>query len=262
MLHAILHAKVRSQFSSIQDGAGWRKAYCGYEDFLTAAVVGRLSYLPSDVLWGVIGAASAFPLSIPYAGNLENITYWPLWNSPDEVEGERKEPDAFLAFEEVDVILEAKVDDGHRQSVSQWTDELLTFRKFRLDEGLREKPILLWALGGMGESPTGAEIEHFRTQLQKDCSDMNGISIAVTPWKSILNVISKLRRAYQLRGDSLPSGFSCYSNRHLLRILDDIINALRLHGIREWHFLSTLPNYWGESSISESSLTYFNNRIG
>ena len=53
---------------------------------------------------------------------------------------------------------------------------------------------------------------------------------------------------------------SSNERQHVLRITNDTIEALRLHGIKEWHFLTETISYWSENIFSTESFNYFNDR--
>jgi hypothetical protein len=81
MFHAIVHGKVRNNLAGIELGAEWRSLYRQTEDFLTAAVFGRLAYLPSHTLWSIIrhAAGTVAPShNLPQdAGRLLTREFWP-----------------------------------------------------------------------------------------------------------------------------------------------------------------------------------------
>ena len=263
MLQAVLNAKIRGLFDKVEEGVPWRKAYSNYEDFLTAAVMGRLIYLPGEHLWSVIKQSSMHVPQLPiHLGNFVTVDFWPNWKAPNEVSGNSREPDVFLSFELADVIVEAKRDDWGGQYYTQWCDEILSYRKFRHDTDREKRPIILWVLGGLGKRPDKEYLSNGYTAI-KDCLASypdEEIYLAGASWASLLDVITDLKDYYLNQQNRMATGFSPYSNNHILRILEDIHEAMRLHGIREWHLLEELPTFWGEKTINTSALEYFYSR--
>ncbi|MEA2095962.1 MAG: hypothetical protein U9P73_04620 [Candidatus Cloacimonadota bacterium] len=263
MLQAILKGKIRGIFDKIQDGIPWRKAYSTYEDFLTASVVGRMTYLPGDILWRLVKGSSLHSHLYKYVGGLESIEFWPNWPVPDRMKniGTHRQPDVFLKFEEIDMIVEAKRDDSLSQNHIQWSEQILSYLFKRNIEGEENRPIVFWVLGGMGTQLTE---EFVNTELTKVMELVNdeypdeNIKLAVSSWGKMLSCLLDLQHflTEELRG-KFPL-ISPYDRRHILKIIDDIIEALRLHGIKEWRYLSEMAAYWGGQKLSDQSLNLFN----
>lgn len=261
MLQAILKGKIRGLFDKVQDGKPWRKAYSSYEDFLTASVVGRMTYLPGDILWKIIRSSALHCHLGKYAGCLENVEFWPNWPLPERMRktGIRREPDVFLEFEEYDVIVEAKRDDSLAQNENQWCDELFCYLNRPNSEERRDKPILLWVLGGMGTLTTEKTLDEKRgivcdrvTSVYPDAK----INFAISPWKNILYCMLDLRD-YLIEDRKKGSIYFEHDRDYVLRVVNDIIEALQLHGIREWHFLSETLAYCEDFVLQNSSLQEF-----
>ena len=263
MLQAILKGKIRGLFDNIQDGMPWKKAYSSYEDFLTASVVSRMTYLPGDILWRIVKCSSLHNRLSKYSGGLESVEFWPNWPMPDRMKemGMRREPDVFLKFEELDVIIEAKRNDSLSQSQVQWSEQLLCYLAKRNSESEKKRPIVLWILGGMGaltDEQTLTSIFSEVTNRIMDEYPEEQIEFAVSPWRNILYslldlqhfLIEEQRKQFHL--------ISFHDRRHILRLADDIIDALRLHGIKEWHFLSETAVYCETLKLNDDSLDLFN----
>lgn len=262
MLQAILKGKGRGLYDKIQDGMSWKKAYTTYEDFLTASVVGRMTYLPGDIFWRLVKCSALHCHLNKYAGGLEHIEFWPNWPLPERMKnlGKYRQPDVFLRFEEFDVIVEAKRDDNLSQNHIQWSEQILSYLSKRNIEGEEKRPIVFWVLGGMGTQLTEEVVNNEFYKLMDIVSDeypSENIKLAVSLWGNILSCLLDLQHYLT---EELRKNFSLispYDRRHILKIVDDIIEALRLHGIKEWHFLSETAVYWKGHKLSDQSLKAF-----
>jgi hypothetical protein len=263
MLQAILKGKIRGLFDKIQDGMPWKKAYSSYEDFLTASVVSRMTYLPGDILWRVVKYSSLYDQLRKYAGGLEFVEFWPNWPMPDRMKeiGMHRQPDVFLKFEELDVIVEAKRNDFLSQSHVQWGEQLLCYLAKRNSEGEKKQPIVLWVLGGMGsltDEQTLTSIFHKVTKRINEEYPDEEIEFAVSPWGNILYCLLDLQHYLMEEQRKHFPLITFHDRRHILRLVDDIIEALRLHGIKEWHFLSETAAYCESLTFNNDSLDSFN----
>jgi hypothetical protein len=264
MLQAILKGKIRGLFDKVQDGIPWKKAYSSYEDFLTASVVSRMTYLPIDIFWRILKSSSFQDGLRKYSGDLEYVEFWPNWPMPNRKKesGTRRQPDVFLRFEEFDLIAEAKRDDSCSQNHTQWTEQLFCYLEKRNKEGERKQPIVLWVLGGMGalmdEKKLTNTFDKVRKLIVEEYPDEE-IGFAVTPWKNILYSLIDLRNyLIEERKKQFPL-ISFHNRSHIFRLVDDIIEALRLHGIKEWHFLSETTVYSEVINLCDASLDFFKN---
>lgn len=153
MFQAILHSKVGKQFVDLKEGNSWREIYRDYENFLTAGVFGRLIYLPPMPLWEVlIGKDSATSVDkLPEkVGNLQEVKFWPKWNLRKTFSDKfnYKEPDVFLSFEDVDLIVEAKRSDiSETQDPKQWAYEQVGYYMNIASEYGTTKQCFLLAIG-------------------------------------------------------------------------------------------------------------------
>lgn len=100
------------------------------EDSLTSSVFERLALLSDENLWWVLRnacdkqAAATLPDNV---GKLEKFEFWPKWEADSELGRNNTyvEPDVFLRFEELDIIVEAKRHDfTQSQNIEQWQNEL------------------------------------------------------------------------------------------------------------------------------------------
>ena len=85
------------------------------EDSLTSSVFERLALLSDENLWWVLRnacdkqALAAKPLP-DNVGKLEKIEFWPSWKPAPQLERNnlRVEPDVFLRFKDLDIMLGSK----------------------------------------------------------------------------------------------------------------------------------------------------------
>lgn len=262
MLHAILKGKIRGLFDNIKDGMSWRKAYSTYEDFLTASVIGRMTYLPEDVFWKILSNSSTHSILPQNVGSLNQIEFWPNWAVPPWLSknSQYREPDAFVVFDEVDIIIEAKRDDSLSQNRSQWKEQILSYLYKRDQDGEEKKPIVFWVLGGMGDSLTQEKVDSELinlNQIIQKTYPKEMINLAITSWGNLLKCVLDLK--YFLADEIHRESKLIVSNnrQHIYRISCDIIDALRLHGIKEWHFLTESTLYWADNSFLTTSFDYY-----
>ena len=264
MLHAILNGKIRGLFEDIEEGISWRSAYKESEDFLTASVVGRMAYLPDDTFWKIIknsSVTSGLPRDV---GFLAKVEFWPKWTAPSWLSRKFIEPDVYISFEKVDILAEAKKDDSKLQDLTQWMEQIFSLLYKRELEEEEKKPIIYWIIGGMGDALTQQEINCTGQKLQKEVTKKypdEHIQVAITPWTNLLKTFLELKY-FLLENVSRTSRLINIDNkRNILRVVNDIIEALRLHGIKEWHFLIELSKYWSDSEIQTEAFEYYKRKL-
>lgn len=143
------------------------------EDGLTYNVFNRLSYLNINTIEKIL--VNSFNLK-PYNINfneLEILSFWPKWNTKELEEISNKiyiEPDLFLRFNDIDIIIEAKRYDLHQQSPSQWNDQITVYKN---EYKANYKTLIFIALGGMsftiGKRPDAIIIQSYWFQLAQAC---------------------------------------------------------------------------------------------
>jgi hypothetical protein len=121
------------------------------EDFLTAAVFSRLLYMPSEAL-----SALLLPVFDGRLGNVQESAFWPAW-SVESRSGEviRVEPDVYVEFESLDLIVEAKLNDDPGQTPVQWAREWAAWHQG--EDARLGKQALLLAIGGLGATSNTSE---------------------------------------------------------------------------------------------------------
>jgi hypothetical protein len=148
MLKVLIHNKGNKTGESSDK---LRAAFGTNEDSLTASVFQLLAYLPDAVLWQVIRQTLKNEELPETVGELETIEFWSKWDATGTTNKNFVEPDVFLVFEEMIIIVEAKRYDKKQQNYGQWENELIAFEN---ENAANEKDVFLWALGGIHKLET------------------------------------------------------------------------------------------------------------
>ncbi|QXP90932.1 hypothetical protein [Methylococcus capsulatus] len=213
MLHAILNGKTNGVLRPCGDYCGGDD-FEGYEDSLTAAVFSRLSYLPTADFFDILGVGVCYGdqgtqlnicLCQKIFGEIVEVKFWPSWKDEED---RFVIPDVFFEFELADLIVEAKRDDYQTaQKSDQIVREVEGYRKYRkaYPKNNNNKELWVLAIGGV------ASLRNFRWKSPD-------IKLIVMKWSSLAEKIN----------DLLEKKTCCDGRK---RILEDLIEALRIHGI-------------------------------
>lgn len=117
-----------------------------HEDSKTSSVFENLMLLPDDVLCSVLqGACYDKEDQLPDLGELIDYQFWPEWRMVDAAGARhRVEPDLFLRFQNMDIIVESKLYEHVGQRGDQWAREIAAYRQ--TVKGVKELALL--AIGG------------------------------------------------------------------------------------------------------------------
>jgi len=97
------------------------------EDKITSSVFDTLLHLPDEMLWRVIKNSCYDNSNLPTkAGNLLDHEFWPHWDKKNTGNERYVEPDLFMGFREIDIIIEAKL-ENNKQDREQWKKELTAY---------------------------------------------------------------------------------------------------------------------------------------
>lgn len=255
MFQAILKGKVRGIPAEPTPGSNWREWFGRTEDFLTAAVFTRLSYLPSEVLWTII-RTSAVPIGgdetlPPSAGDLVSREFWPGWNlALKDQTGQRKEPDVVLEFEHLTLVVEAKRFDDLSQYAEQWAAEVAACHQ---REDARQEPVWLLAVGGLGDAPSDAAFIYATAlALFRERYRYHGdapLRVMGCSWAALLAELAGHEKSVNVAGP------------HVARVVDDVREILRFYGFRNTHWVTDLARATRERPIRTSSLTSLASRL-
>ena len=230
MLNAVLHGKAgRVNLDASSQSLSWRQLYQQREDLLSAAFFSRFTYL-SGLLqhkllksWLGIGDFTSF----------EGVDFWPRYELSEDDNRAFVEPDILLRFEDCDVLIEVKPPLGGNQYYEQWQLEIKGY--FAQDED-QVKDLYFLAIGRVGDALDNLNegAIHMRYPQYQNAS--------VKEWKPI---------AVQLRTLSLSGELEAQDSR----IVDDMLNALTLYGVRsrelKWADLQT---YVSQKPLTLSAL--------
>ena len=148
MFKAVKHGKVR--FGDSLTATEWDEVLHLNEDFLTAAVFSRLVYLPGKTLDAVL------PELGEDTGEVQEALFWPNWAADRQEAGQGyAQPDVFLKFGNLDLIVEAKLGDSSgKQDPRQWA----RYWEAGYRGGYMEprRPAMLLGVGGLGDKPRSA----------------------------------------------------------------------------------------------------------
>lgn len=182
------------------------------EDTLTSSVFDYLLLLPSDMVWKIL-KESCYENTLPNeVGTLCHYEFWPHWDAKDTENRNYVEPDIFLQFEKLDVIIEAKRKDDKQQSCGQWTNEITAYETVYG----KDKEVVLIALGGIKKDN---EIKISNAKIVK-CRWRRLLARVVAEKKSIKNI--------KPDDDSIE------------KILDSVQKSLELHDYFELKWLESL----------------------
>lgn len=180
------------------------------EDSLTSSVFDLMKFLPVDLLIRIL-KNSLFHNKLPDdLGDLIQISFWDKWDATNTTNLNYVEPDVFMRFDNVDIILEAKRYDYNQQYPDQMYNELIAYcNEFFSDE----KNIIFIQLGGIcsNEDENDVVLDKFEYKIVKICK---------TNWSRLLDTIVYFKNEIENSNDN---------EKHIIRLLDDIINAFELH---------------------------------
>lgn len=184
------------------------------EDPTTSTIIGTLLHLPDQQLWQVLREACYVNSVLPEdPGILKAYEFWPRWNSAGTTNVNYVEPDVFLRFSTVDLILEAKRFDESGQNRAEWKRELIAYKN---EYGAEGKPVFLIALGGNGSN------------MQNEVVRVNGQARTIIKCSWVKLYDACLERHKTLSANSK-------------RVLDSVIIACNQLGIRRYRWLDEKP---------------------
>ncbi len=188
------------------------------EDFKTYATIGQLRYLSADLFWELIRSSAVSPEAIPATvGELESLEMWPSWDPTGTSHTERVEPDVFIRFSHLDLIIEAKISDFGGQNIDQWNDETTAYN----NEYGNGKNMLLLALGG---------------NSNLDCNtDDESKHVHKATWMKLLHAV------HDCREQRLSLSPKAESTKQEIRILEAVEEAFAQYNEYVADLLETMP---------------------
>lgn len=214
MLHAILNSKARRVDVGGSASQSWRSVFQNYEDLLTAAFWGRISYLSQDALQALL--SSLLATDIREWGKFESLTFWPKYPFPDELDSavapwinERDkyaEPDVVLTFEHATLMVEVKPPAGGQQYQQQWCKEIYAWQ----NSEEAQQALHFFAVGNL---PKQANLLFCELLTLFD-----DVTFYSAEWRDV-----------RTKMEHPASGWSSEQDQ---RIIADCLRALELYGIR------------------------------
>ena len=244
MFKAILNSKIRNHLFGGEHGEPWRRRYKECEDFLTASIFARLSYLPHEMFWNLLSASAVSNhILTNRPQSLKDIEFWPKWYSDKpEFAFYYKEPDIFLSFSDLDIIIEAKLKG--RQDPMQLANEFMAYLR-RPDLPPKDKVYLLAIEGIPQMSPAAVEDLEFQVNsLVRNHYDTSKIAARLLgcSWKKLLSVLHELTS----KNDKGISSSARW-------LLNDLMEIFGFHGFRLWYWLEKAGEYATQHPIGETS---------
>lgn len=199
------------------------------EDTLTSSIFDLLSYLPQEIFEKLLqGSVYGNSLKEINTGKILEIEFWPHWNSEETENKNFVEPDVFIQFENLDLIVEAKRMDENQQSEEQWKKEIQAYKNEFKEKG---KEFFLLAIGGI---------------YKEEERDFENCKVIKCKWTTLLSEVKKVRE-----NNSIDS---------TIRILDGIILAFQLHGYFTSEWFNEFPNP-KNYEINNDSIEFFRNNL-
>lgn len=222
MLHSIYHHKSTN------------------EDPKTSSVFETILMLPDEMVWSIIRNACFDNSNLPvFAGQIESFHFWPHWNAKDIDDITNTnfvEPDVFLRFQGLDVIIEAKYGEVGGQYRQQWKNELIAY----MNEFGNHNNVHFIAVGGNADKNNDSIFLNEKSIIVNKCS-----------WLSLLIQISKIK------DDLLSSTFRSTYNSYILRQLNMIELAFNINGVYNIKWFNDLRKT--KTQISPDSIVTIKN---
>jgi hypothetical protein len=143
-------------------------------------------------------------------GKLVSFRFWPKWKFKETT----VEPDCFIEFKYINVIIEAKrYDNMGQQYAYQLGKELVAYWTIAPSK----EPVMLLAVGGLADD-THQSIAKLRKQvvvyLKTEVSTVPDFAFAAISWARLFGIVKE-----------------CLTSDHERRLIEDIREAMVLHGI-------------------------------
>jgi hypothetical protein len=178
------------------------------ENRVTFSIFDNLLHLPDDMIWRIIRDSCYNNSILPkIAGTLLDYDFWPHWDKENTGNKNYVEPDMFLRFENVRIIIEAKL-EYNKQGIGQWEKEILSYYNEYND------PVILLAIDGI-DNEDNEEIP------LKDKS----VCVIKSRWKKLFTVIERCINEI--------SNIKYTNNKHIFRTLSLINDYLLFFGYYE-----------------------------
>ena len=181
------------------------------EDPKTSTIFEHLLLLRDNIFWSILRISTrTFKQELPEdIGYLESFEFWPKWNPSKTSNSTYVEPDIFIRFNKLDIIVEAKYQDGGGQYKEEWIREIQAYQNEYLNE---KKKVVLLSIGG--NSNYSEEI-------------INSCQILKTNWSDLLDYVIKTKKKFE-------EDISTYEKSSFQRIFNLIITGFHIMGENEY----------------------------
>lgn len=191
-----------------------------YEDPKTSAIFENLLLLPDNVFWHILRQSCYSHEDLPTnPGKLLSFDFWPHWDSKGTNNSKYVEPDLFIRFENLDVIIEAKVGSSEGQYKQQWQREIMAYLNMYNDKN----DYVFIAVGG-----------NMSALAETILIKKKDVKIHKCNWLSLL--INVNRYENELESISFPD-MNISATR---RLLDNIILAFNIHQVYNIEWFNTM----------------------
>jgi hypothetical protein len=198
MLEAIIRNKINSEI---------RLSFKVSEDTLTSSIIGTLVLLPSKLFLQILSRSSYEQFICSDFGTLQTVEFWPRWNAESTSNSRHVEPDVFLSFENIDIIIEAKRYDYSQQNKIQWENEITAYHNELGEEN--GKQLIFLAIGGIQNRDTEKikhvniyKIEWARLQAEVDnmLSQLQKVEAFSKDICSQVRILELIKKSFELHG--------------------------------------------------------------
>jgi len=154
------------------------------EDIITSCFFDYLFLLPDQMVWDIIHDSCNDKKDLPeIAGKIKKYEFWPKWDSSWTNNENFVEPDLFIRFEKIDIIIEAKREYNSQKS-EQWEKEIISFIN-EYDKDVDKENLFLLAIDGNFDN-----LEKEKIILKKD---KKSFYVFKTKWQMLYETILRLQ---------------------------------------------------------------------
>jgi hypothetical protein len=185
------------------------------EDKITSSVFDNLLLLPDDIFWEILRFSCYDHENLPSnAGGIIEYEFWPHWSATGTKNANYVEPDLFVSFEHLDIIIEAKR-GNNTQSVDQWQQEVIAYYN---EFNERNKNVWLIAIDGIEKEENESVC----------CGDGKSVTVIKSKWIKVLEGIMKFSDDPRLNCNNMK------------RLFETVIRYLFFYGIMKTAWLSEI----------------------
>lgn len=256
------------------------------EDTKTSSVFETLFLLPDEKIFQILKGSikdSKEAEEIFKDVNVNSMEYefWPRWKTAGECQNDRfVEPDVFISFDKIDIIIEAKIDDGNEQNSDQWKNEIKSYNNEYKD---KKKVILIAINGNKNIEPEKIdEVYIFKSSwndiyesFSKVVNEMNDkiVKNIYNQFENVCKVfnINKVEWLSDIDTDEIRKAYNLISSveKTFIGIVDYIFKQVGINGTFKGEQILGSPTNnqamdrgtWGEDFIPGYQFCYYNDSL-